>query len=152
MEQQNNIITPQEVVNIAFAANSNFKAESINEHIIHIAEVKYLRPALGAELYANLCNYTELKDMLKPALAFFVKCEIMPSIAINMGNGGLALSNPQYMSTATDKQRTMLYESELSKANTLLNEVVEYIANSGEYPEYRGAQAVVKHRFAGIIL
>lgn len=150
--ENKNIITPQEVVGIAFAANSNFKAEAINEHIIHIAEVKYLRPALGAELYENLANYPELVDRLKPALAFFVKCGIMPSIAINMGNGGLALSNPQYMTTATDKQRTLLYESELSKANTLLAEVVDYIATSGEYPEYVGVKAVVKHRFAGIIL
>ena len=69
-----NIITAQEVVDIAFAANSNMKAESINEHIIHIAEVKYLRPALGVELYDKLSEYTELVDKVKPALAFFVKC------------------------------------------------------------------------------
>lgn len=147
-----NIITAQEVVDIAFAASSNMKAESINEHIIHIAEVKYLRPALGVELYDKLSEYTELVDKVKPALAFFVKCEVMPSLAINMSNGGLALTNPQYMTTATDKQRTLLYESELSKANTLLNEVLEYITTSGKYPEYKVAKSVVKHRFAGVIL
>lgn len=147
-----NIITPQEVITIAFAASSNMKAESINEHIIHIAEVKYLRPALGVELYDKLSEYTELADMVKPALAFFVKCEVMPSLAINMSNGGLALTNPQYMTTATDKQRTMLYESEMSKANTLLNEVLEYLNNSNQYPEFKRVKTTVKHRVAGVIL
>lgn len=147
-----NIITAQEVITIAFAASSNMKAESINEHIIHIAEVKYLRPALGVELYDKLSEYTELADMVKPALAFFVKCEVMPSLAINMSNGGLALTNPQYMTTATDKQRTLLYESELSKANTLLNEVLEYLSSTNQYPEYKRVKATVKHRIAGVIL
>lgn len=146
------IITPQEVIDIAFAANTNMKAESINEHIIHIAEVKYIRPAIGAELYDKLGEYTDLAEMLKPALAYFVKCEVIPSLSISMGNSGLAISNPQYMTAATDKQRTLLYESEMSKANTLLNEVLEYLATSNAYPEYKGVKSVVKHRFAGVII
>lgn len=149
----NNILmTPQEVIDIAFAANSNMKAESINEHIIHIAEVKYIRPAIGAAIYDKLGEYTDLAEMLKPALAYFVKCEIIPSIAINLGNAGLAISNPQYMTAATDKQRTLLYESEMSKANTLLNEVLEYLTTSNAYPEFTGVKSVVKHRFAGVII
>ena len=144
----NNIITPQEVVDIAFPSNSNMKAESINEYVIHSTEIKYIRTALGEALYAKLGELPELCDLLKPALAFFVKCELIPSLAINMSNGGLALSNPQYMSAATDKQRTLLYESELSKAYTLLDEALQQI--EGKYPEYKGTPK--RKTSCGIIL
>lgn len=148
----NNLITPQEVVDIAFPANSNMKAENINEHIIHIAEVKYIRPAIGETLYKGLCNYEELVTKVKPALAYFVKCELIPSLSLSLSNGGLAVSNPQYMTAATDKQRTLLYESEMSKANTLLAEVLQYINdNRANYPEFT-PQEKRGYRFAGIIL
>ncbi|MBQ5844252.1 MAG: hypothetical protein IIW52_05295 [Alistipes sp.] len=148
----NNIITPQEVVNIAFPANSNMKEESINEFVIHATEIKYLRPALGEELYSKLSIYPELCEELKPALAFFVKCELIPSLSLSMSNGGIAIANPQYMSAATDKQRTLLYESELSKAHTLLEEVLVNIAQSGKYPEYRVSTIPRRKSYGGIIL
>jgi hypothetical protein len=69
-----------------------------------------------------------------------------------MSNGGIAVANPQYMSAATDKQRTLLYESELSKAHTLLNEVLENIAKSGLYPEYVVTNAPRRKTYGGIIL
>lgn len=148
----NNIITPQEVVDIAFPATSNMKAESINEYVIHATELKYLRPALGAELYGKLADYADLCEALKPALAFFVKCELIPSLSLSMSNGGIAISNPQYMSAATDKQRTLLYESELNKAHTLLEEVLVDIAQSGKYPEYRVTTTPHRKTYGGIIL
>lgn len=148
----NNIITPQEVIDIAFPAISNMKAESINEYVVHSTEIKYILPALGEELYGKLADYNELREMLKPALAFFVKCELIPSLSLSMSNGGIAVTNPQYMSAATDKQRTLLYESELSKAHILLNEVIADIAKSGKYPEYKGGVKVQRKTSLGIIL
>lgn len=148
----NNIITPQEVIDIAFPAISNMKPESINEYVIHSTEIKYLRSALGEELYGKLADYPDLREELKPALAFFVKCELIPSLSLSMSNGGIAVSNPQYMSAATDKQRTLLYESELSKAHTLLNEVLENIVKSGKYPEFRISTKPIRKTYGGIIL
>jgi hypothetical protein len=148
----NNIITPQEVIDIAFPAISNMKPESINEYVIHSTEIKYLRSALGEELYDKLVDYPDLREELKPALAFFVKCELIPSLSLSMSNGGIAVSNPQYMSAATDKQRTLLYESELSKAHTLLNEVLENIVKSGKYPEFRISTKPIRKTYGGIIL
>lgn len=147
-----NIITSQEVVDIAFPANSNMKAASINEYVIHATEIKYIRAALGEALYAKLGELPELCALLKPALAFFVKCELIPSLSLSMSNGGIAITNPQYMSAATDKQRTLLYESELSKAYTLLNEALEQIAASGKYPEYQTLRPKQKRTSGNIIL
>lgn len=148
----NNIITSQEVVNIAFPANSNMKASSINEYVIHATEIKYIRAALGEALYAKLGELPELCTLLKPALAFFVKCELIPSLSLSMSNGGIAVTNPQYMTAATDKQRTLLYESELSKAYTLLNEALEQIAASGKYPEYTTLRPKQKRTSGNFIL
>ena len=106
----------------------------------------------GEALYAKLGELPELCTLLKPALAFFVKCELIPSLSLSMSNGGIAVTNPLYMTAATDKQRTLLYESELSKAYTLLNEALEQIAASDKYPEYKVATPKIKRTSGNIIL
>lgn len=149
-----NLITAQEVIDLAFAENSNMMAESISETSIHIAEIKYIRPAFGvmypllADKYADFTN-----DYVKPALAYFVKCEIVSSIAIDMSNSGVAVANPQYQSAATDKQRQRLYDSEMSKAKTLLDFALEYIAENKEsFPDFSGEAPKKHHRVGGILL
>lgn len=149
-----NLITPQEVIELAFAENSNMREESISATSIHIAEIKYIRPAFG-EMYALLgdkyADYTN--DYVKPALAYFVKCEIVSSIAIDMSNSGIAIANPQYQSAASDKQRQRLYDSEMSKAKTLLDFALEYVAaHREEFPEFEGNAPKKHHRVGGILL
>lgn len=143
------LITPQEVIDIAFAANTNMSPDSISEVVIHIAERKYIKPALG-NLYEELHTKEYQKfaeEYIKPALAYFVKCEIMPSLAVSLSNNGLALASPQYMATATDKQRQMLYDSELHKANLLLNEAIEYIHKHVEkFPMFDNNGVQQKHK------
>lgn len=149
-----NLITAQEVIDLAFAENSNMMAESISDTSIRIAEIKYIRPAFGAmypllaDKYADFTN-----DYVKPALAYFVKCEIVSSIAIDMSNSGVAVANPQYQSAATDKQRQRLYDSEMSKAKTLLDFALEHIAtHSEEFPDFCGEAPKKHHRVGGILL
>lgn len=149
-----NLITSQEVIDLAFAENSNMMAESISDTSIRIAEIKYIRPAFGA-MYTLLADkyadYTN--DYVKPALAYFVKCEIVSSIAIDMSNSGVAVANPQYQSAATDKQRQRLYDSEMSKAKTLLDFALEYIAtHSEEFPDFSGEAPKKHHRVGGLLL
>jgi hypothetical protein len=101
-----------------------------------------------SDKYADYTN-----DYVKPALAYFVKCEIVSSIAIDMSNSGIAIANPQYQSAASDKQRQRLYDSEMSKAKTLLDFALEYIAaHSSEFPDFRGNAPKKHHRVAGLIL
>lgn len=149
-----NLITAQEVIDLAFAENSNMREDSISETSIRIAEIKYIRPAFGA-MYTLLADkyadYTN--DYVKPALAYFVKCEIVSSIAIDMSNSGVAVANPQYQSAASDKQRQRLYDSEMSKAKTLLDFALEYIAtHSEEFPDFSGDAPKKHHRVGGILL
>ena len=149
-----NLITAQEVIDLAFAENSNMMADSIPDTAIRIAEIKYIRPAFGvmypllADKYADFTN-----DYVKPALAYFVKCEIVSSIAIDMSNSGVAIANPQYQSAATDKQRQRLYDSEMSKAKTLLDFALEYIATHSEsFPDFSGEAPKKHYRLGGILL
>lgn len=149
-----NIITAQEVVDFAFAENSNMRADSISTTVIRIAEIKYISPVFG-DMYPLLVDkYAEFTDeYIKPALAYFVKCEILSSLAIDMSNSGVAVANPQYMSAATDKQRQRLYDSEMSKAKTLLDYALAYIkANADEFPDFKGKAEKKHYRFGGILL
>lgn len=149
-----NLITAQEVIELAFSENSNMREESIPKTAIGVAEIKYIRPAFGA-MYALLADkYADFtNEYVKPALAYFVKCEMMSSIAIDMSNSGVAVSSPQYQSAATDKQRQRLYDSEMGKAKTLLDYALSYIAvHSEEFPDYSGSIGKKSYRVGGILL
>lgn len=149
-----NLITAEEVIELAFAENSNMRADSISDTSIRIAEIKYIRPAFGAmytllgDKYADFTN-----EYVKPALAYFVKCEIIASIAIDMSNSGVAVANPQYQTAASDKQRQRLYDSEMNKAKTLLDFALEYIAtNNEDFPDFSGNAPKKHHRVGGLLL
>lgn len=149
-----NLITAQEVVELAFAENSNMREESISSTSIHIAEIKYLKPVFG-NMYPMLgSTYAEYtNNYVKPALAYYVKCEIMSSTAIDMSNSGVAVANPQYQSAASDKQRQRLYDSEMSKAKVLLDDALAYIyAHIEEFPDFEGAIPKTHYRNGGLIL
>ena len=149
-----NLITAQEVIELAFAENSNMREESISDTSIRIAEIKYIKPVFG-NMYSMLgTTYaTFTNEYLKPALAYFVKCEIVSSIAIDMSNSGIAVANPQYQSAASDKQRQRLYDSEMSKAKVLLDDALAYIsAHKEEFPDFGGVAPKKHYRNGGLIL
>lgn len=150
------LIEAQEVIDIAFPGSSTMRPENISDAVIHICEVKYIQPAFGAELFAALFDkYRDFADeFVKPALAYFVKCELIPSLSMQFSNGGVAVAAPQYMTAATDKQRVLLYESELGKAQTLLDEAVRYVENNlVNFPEYdTKTRRTINHKVVGGII
>lgn len=149
-----NLITAQEVIELAFAENSNMREESISDTSIRIAEIKYIKPVFG-NMYSMLgTTYSDFtNEYIKPALAYFVKCEIVSSIAIDMSNSGIALANPQYQSAASDKQRQRLYDSEMSKAKVLLDDALAYIsAYKEDFPDFGGIAPKKHYRNGGLIL
>ena len=149
-----NLITAQEVIELAFAENSNMREESISDTSIRIAEIKYIKPVFG-NMYSMLgTTYADFtKEYIKPALAYFVKCEIVSCIAIDMSNAGIAVANPQYQSAASDKQRQRLYDSEMGKAKVLLDDALDYIrANAEMFPDFVGQTPKKHYRNGGLIL
>ena len=149
-----NLITAQEVIELAFAENSNMREESISSTSIRIAEIKNIKPTFG-NMYPLLgTTYADFTNgYIKPALAYFVKCEILSSIAIDMSNSGIAIANPQYQSAASDKQRQRLYDSEMSKAKVLLDDALAYISSHiEEFPDFAGTAPKQHYRNGGLIL
>lgn len=149
-----NLITAKEVIELAFAENSNMREESISDTSIRIAEIKHIKPVFG-NMYSMLgTTYADFtNEYIKPALAYFVKCEIVSSIAIDMSNSGVAIANPQYQSAASDKQRQRLYDSEMGKAKVLLDDALAYIsAHAKEFPDYEGVAPKRHYRNGGLIL
>lgn len=149
-----NLITAQEVIELAFAENSNMREESISDTSIRIAEIKYIKPVFGSMYLMLGTTYSDFTDeYIKPALAYFVKCEIVSSIAIDMSTAGIAVANPQYQSAASDKQRQRLYDSEMSKAKVLLDDALEYISSHAEeFPDFVGTAPKKHYRNGGLIL
>ncbi len=135
-----NIITADEVVSIAFNGLTKIKADCISEYAIKCATEKYILPILGKTMYNLLTTtYSDFNnEHIKPAAAFFVKAEAIPELSLVLGNFGVAVTNPQYMNSATDAQRAALYENTLSKGRTLMDAAVAYInENADEFPDYR---------------
>ena len=84
------LITSQQVIDLAFAANEKITPVSIKETKIDAAQEKYIRPVLG-KLYDALVagKYPELlKDYIQPALAYYVRYSSIPDLALKLNDKG----------------------------------------------------------------
>lgn len=102
------LATPQQVIDLAFAANEKITPVSIKETKIDAAQEKYIRPVLG-KLYDALLDgkYPELLDnYVRPALAYYVRYSVIPDLALKLNDKGAQTYFSEYANTATDKQRS----------------------------------------------
>lgn len=133
------LITSQQVIDLAFAANEKITPVSIKETKIDAAQEKYIRPVLG-KLYDALVagKYPELlKDYIQPALAYYVRYSSIPDLALKLNDKGAQLYTAEYANSATDKQRAEMRQQAKDDANALLDKAVRYISEKKtEFPEY----------------
>lgn len=133
------LVTPEQVIDLAFATNEKITPGSIKETKIDAAQEKYIRPVLG-RLYETLLagKYPELLgEYIKPALAYYVRYSVIPDLALKLNDKGAQTYYSEYANTATDKQRTEMRQQAKDDANALLDKAVRYISeNKSRYPEY----------------
>lgn len=133
------LITSQQVIDQAFAANEKVTPGSIKETKIDAAQEKYIRPVLG-KLYEALLDgkYPELlEEYIAPALAYYVRYSVIPDLALKLNDKGAQTYFGEYANTATDKQRAEMRQQAKDDANALLDKAVRYVAgNKAEFPEY----------------
>lgn len=133
------MITPEQVLELAFAANEKITPVSIKQTKIDAAQEKYIRPVLG-RLYDALLDgkYPELLDeYIRPALAYYVRYSVIPDLALKLNDKGAQTYYSEYANTATDKQRAEMRQQARDDANALLDKAVRHIAeNRSRYPEY----------------
>lgn len=145
-----NLITKTEVKELAFE-DKNFKESKILDNTITAAEENYIRPVLGLEFYEELRAQTggasitsdnqEVLDLLKPALAYFVKYEALPQIALPASNKGLNYALGEYSNPAAPNQIQQLRTTILRQAEALRNIAIRHIRKeqkeNNKYPLYK---------------
>lgn len=132
------LISKQEVAEMAFEGTYGITADRIGETIIISAQQKFIKPVLG-KLYGRIegGRYTELLEMIKPALAHYVKMLMIPQLAVSVGNGGITSIKSSSFNSADDGKIKAFSDIVRSEACALMRSVVEYIEqNQNKYPEY----------------
>lgn len=141
------LITPERIVELSFTNSTTMDLSLINDAIIEAAQLRWIKPVLGNDLWDDLegeypsfsTNNQTLIDKIEKSLAFFVKSELIPDMSINTTSAGLQVLSTEYSQPATDKQRGQLQDQAIQHGKSLLDEVVRWIEkdeNIGNYPLY----------------
>jgi hypothetical protein len=148
------LITPAEVNSIAFS-ESGFYGPFIKDSLIETAQLSWLRPAIGEELYNLLLtekeagSYSEssqaILDMfIRPALAWYAAWLTLPFAANKINSLGVMdtfFDYKKFDGTDTGETARQAY---LSLANTYRTALVDYLeTNKALYPLYRTQNKVV---------
>lgn len=142
------LITPEQVARDAFRTPDFITPEAVGEATILAAQQSYVRPVLGAALCAAMARgaYPELlADYVRPALALYVKMQMMPSLAVQAGGAGVAELNSRNLARASDTKLQNVLQRLRRDAHALMRRAVEHIesARAGAYPEYDPAQNIL---------
>jgi len=141
------LITQQRVIDLSFTNTESNEIGLINDSVIEVAQLRWIKPILGDDLWDLLeSEYPtfssvnqDLADRLEKPLAFFVKYELIPDMSINTTSAGLQVITTEYSSPATDKQRGQIQDQALHHAKALLLEATRWIEldeNLSNYPDY----------------
>lgn len=108
-------ITQREVVDLAFSPLDGLTPTGIRLSKIAVAQERFIRPPLGENFYDQLNDavYVDfLKQYIKPALAHYVRYELISELALRVGDDGVVQLN----STSIDGER-LLNRSENANRN-----------------------------------
>lgn len=149
------LITPSEVLEIAFDDRLRVPADSINPAQILAAEAQYIQPIFG-DIYTamqqdQLVDF--VNDYIKPALAVYVKVLQLPLLGVVQGTLGLSYAATHKDLELTDDKIEMIRAQLLSDANALLKRAVRYVKdNEHEFSQYEDAKTLSATFLAGGII
>ncbi|WP_294600984.1 hypothetical protein [uncultured Rikenella sp.] len=86
------LIHPEEVVGLAFAADDPIDPDNVREMRIEAAQLRYIRPTFGDAMYESMRRerYPEfVYTFIKPALAHFVRYELIVELAVRSSGRGV---------------------------------------------------------------
>ena len=91
------LVTPREVIDLAFADGGYLPPEAIGTVDIAAAEARYLLPVTGPALWQKLAEgeYPTLREeFAAPAAACAVRVAMQPALDLHGGAGGTTVTNP----------------------------------------------------------
>lgn len=132
------LITATEVINKAFTHLST-DVSLIKDAYIAIAELEYIKPKLGEDLYnlisggslsgRNLVLYDEY---IVPAMAFYVKYLTLPDLYIKTGTN-LMIPVREQTNGSSSRDRADLRTESLNMADMFMSNAIKYIEHIDNY-------------------
>ena len=132
------LITPAEVVALAFASDGRVRPSQIAETEIAAAQEKYFVPVFGSLFESMLQgNYAQLADeWIKPALAEFVKSRAVMTMGAITASG-VVTHTLDTAESAPVVNRVLVARQAFDRAKTLRAKAVAVVeADAANYPEY----------------
>lgn len=140
------LITPQEVVNLAFNSVEQVDTGLVRESTIIAAQQKFILPALGQTLYTKVEQgaYQGLcMDKIKMPLALYVRMLCVPVLVAQMGVTGIMQHRGANFSTANTSQVNALMRALRVEADTLMQQILEYVGeHTDAFPDYNAHESV----------
>lgn len=142
-----NLIIPQEVLDLAFPAPHSLGVSAITDAVIATAQEKFILPVLGREMCEELAAgaLPGLIGYVKPPLALYVKLLLLPVLASSAGQMGVVKYKGGTFSPAGEKSLAALERRTRADALILMRKAVAHIEdNIGDYPRYDPAKNVLR--------
>jgi hypothetical protein len=133
------IVTPARVAESAFRAPDFISPEAISEATILATQQKFIAPVFGG-LYEKLCEgaYPEfVEEYIVAPLALYVKMQMLPSLAVQAGGGGVVEVTSKNSARVSDVKLRSAVRRLRSDAAALIDRAVDHVEASPElFPEY----------------
>lgn len=134
------LISPLQVLKIAFGEGDYLPPESIPEADIAAAEQRYIVPVIGRALYEKLLDgsYADLRTAyLAAPAALFTRAAIQPRLDIRTGQCGTTAPKTVTGQPAGEAALRRQQRALRAQARTLLRRAAEHLrAHRDEFPEY----------------
>lgn len=142
------LITPAQVIALAFADGEYLPPQSVTEADIAAAEQRHLAPIVGTALYEKLLlgGYAAFaEEYLAPAIALCTRLSIQPRLDIRTGGCGTVAPRSSAYQPASEATLARLQKSLRTQAQTLLRRASDHLdAHSDEFPEYNPRANILK--------
>ncbi len=133
------LITPAEVLELAFPSNQFLPEEMILPAKIDTAQYRFLKPAFG-NFYASLVEEqyeSFLNRFVKPALAYYVRYLVIDDLCASTGTSGVLQVETDYAESASEKNMEKVKRQAKEDADILLKQALDYVAaHADQFPEY----------------
>lgn len=131
------LITAQQVITLSFT-HLNTDTSLVKAAYITIAELEYIKPRLGEDLYNVIAagslsgkNQILYETYITPAMAFYVKYLCLPDLYIKTASAGLQINNREFSNSGGKDDRADLGIATLNMAEMFMGNAIKYI----EHPD-----------------
>lgn len=136
----NTLITPVQVLRLAFGESAYLPPETVAESDIAAAEQRHIVPVIGRALYERLLGGgcpEFVSDYLAAPAALFTRLRIQPRLDIRTDRCGASAPDTDFVQPASAEARRALLVSLRTEARTLLRRAAEHLAaERSAFPEY----------------